>query len=194
MRLFALETNPKKLEASLLSSGEEVVLRVTFHPFLFIMRSCRAIAMTILFFAIESAAFFFGAPVLWTSIALIAIWIPFTLFPWITAYIDWRYDVLIVTNEEVVFVDQSSLFHIKIRQMNLDNVASVSAESQFWNIFPFGKIHFDLKEGVGSSLTLRYIPHAQKVASMISDTEVRFQRRRSTQNRFSEQTRATQQK
>jgi GNAT superfamily N-acetyltransferase len=59
-----------------------------------------------------------------------------------------------VTNEEVVFVDQSSLFHIKIRQMNLDNVASVSAESQFWNIFPFGKIHFDLKEGVGSSLTL----------------------------------------
>ncbi len=178
MKIFALETNDDKLEKSFLSRDEEVILRVKFSGFLFVMRTLRTLVISSVFVAVGIGLAYLQLPILWITVALLAVWFFVTFLPWITAYIDWRYDTLLVTTEEVVWVDQSSLFHVHIRQMNMDNIASVSAETQYLNLFPFGKLHFDLKEGTGKTLILGYIPHSQRVASIISDGIVRFQRRR----------------
>ena len=178
MKIFALETNEQKLIKSFLSHGEEVILRVKFSSFLFILRTFKAILFTLIFVAVDVGLTSVGFPLVWDSLILFVFWLFFVFFRWLTAFIDWKFDVLLVTSEEVVVVDQSSLFHAHIRQMNLDNIASVSAETQFWNLFPFGKLHFDLKEGTGRALVLPYIPLATKVASVISDTIVAYQRRR----------------
>lgn len=178
MKIFALETDEDKLEKSFLSPDEEVILRVKFSGFLFVMRTLRSVILTLIFVAIGVGLAYAQLPVPWIVVVLCVFWFFMVFLKWVTAYIDWRYDMLTVTTEEVVWVDQSSLFHVHIRQMNMDNIASVSAETQYLNLFPFGKLHFDLKEGTGKTLILGYIPHAQRVASIISDGIVRFQRRR----------------
>lgn len=178
MKLFALETDEQKLIQGFLSHDEQVVMTVNFSVFLFIIRSIRAFFLTLILVAIGVAVTQFGAPVSWTVLILFCLWFVWIFLRWVTAYIDWRYDVLLVTTEEIVIVDQSSLFRVKIRQMNLDNIASVMAETQFLNLFPFGRLQFELKEGTGKTLVLPYIPHANRVASVISDAMVVFQRRR----------------
>ncbi len=61
--------------------------------------------------------------------------------------------------------------------MSLENFASVVAETQFWNIFPFGMLRFHLKEGERETV-MKYIPHAQEVAEKIADVVASFQRRK----------------
>lgn len=178
MKIFALETNDDKLEKSFLSRDEEVILRIKFSGFLFIVRMVRSLLITAVLIGIGAALASVQIPLAWIVIGLVVLWVVMAVLPSLTAYIDWRYDTLLITTEEVIWVDQSSLFHVHIRQMNLDNIASVSAETQYWNVFPFGKLHFDLKEGVGKSLTLPYVPQAARVAAVVSDSIVRFQRRK----------------
>ncbi len=153
-------------------------MEVGFSVFLCIVRSIRSAFFTLVFVAVAVGAAYLGLPGGWTALVLVPLWVFLVFFPWIRAFIDWRYDVLVVTTEEVVIIDQSSIFHASIRQMNLDNIASVSAETMFLNLLSFGKLHFELKEGVGKSISLPYIPQAQRVSSIISDAMVTFQRRR----------------
>lgn len=178
MKIFALETNREKLMRSFLSEHEQVLMIVTFSAFLFVLKSVKYFLFTLIFIAIGVGVGYVGAPLLWSVLGPFVLWFFLVFYRWVTAFIDWKFDLLLITSEEVVVVDQSSLFHVKIQQMNLDNIASVSAESMYWNLFPFGKLHFDLKEGTGRTMDLSYIPHATVVASSISDATVRFQRRR----------------
>lgn len=180
MRIFALETNMEKLSKSFLSEHEQILLTVTFSVFLFVIRSLKALLLTTVLIALGIGVWYLGVPGLWATLIPAIIWFFFVFIHWVTAFIDWKYDVLLVTTEEVVIIDQTSLFHVKIRQLTLDNIASVSAESQFWNVLPFGKLHFDLKEGISKAFSLPYIPHARVVATAISDAVVKFQRRRAS--------------
>lgn len=180
MKIFALETDEEKLIRECLSQDEKVLLRVKFSMFLFVIRSIRALLISAVFIAVGVGFSFMEVPMLWVIDTLVVIWIPVVGWKWLTAYIDWRFDVLVVTSEEVIIIDQSSLFKRRIRQMNLENIATVSAESQYLNLLPFGKVHFDLKEGIGNAIVLGYIPQSQKVASAISDAIVMFQRRSNT--------------
>ncbi len=179
MKIFALETDEEKLIQSFLSQGEEVILRVRFSAFVFVVRSLKALCFTAIFVAVGVALYYFQLPLAWDIGGLTVLWLFLVGWKWLSSYIDWRYDVLLVTTEELVILDQSSLFRLKIRQMNLDNLASVSSETMFFNLLSFGMLHFELKEGVGQSITLPYIPHAERVSSIISDAVVLFQRRRS---------------
>ena len=178
MKLFALQTDEAKLIKSFLSADEEVVLTVKFSAFLFVMRTIKSLFLTLILVAMGVGIDLFDTPVLWTIVVLGIVWFFVVFLKWVTGFIDWRYDVLIITTEEIVFVDQSSLFRVEIRQMNLENIASVSSKSRFGNIFPFGELHFELKEGTGKTLTLDFVPHADRVASVISNVMVTFERRR----------------
>jgi hypothetical protein len=104
------------------------------------------------------------------------LWLGFVFPGLIRAYIDWRFDAIVVTNDNVIILDQTSIFHSEVRQMHLENFASVNASTQFWNIFPFGQVCFDLKEGIGQRVCLRYIPRAEEVAFKLSNAVRAFQR------------------
>lgn len=171
MRIFALETDHERLKKELLLEGEREVLCVGYHwlKFIGVLLSSGFITLCVAFAL--SALWYFSAPFVFspiplTFLALLYIW--FVGFPAISAFVDFMYDHIIVTNSRIVIIDQASIFHRDIRKMDLENIASVRAKTQFMNIFPFGTLHFDLKEGVGKSLILKYIPHVDKVSSCIS--------------------------
>lgn len=178
MRIFALETDMEKLNRSFLSPGEQIVLQARFHGFLFFMRALVACILTLIIAATGVVAGIAGVSMGIVGSALLVIWLFCVFRPLLRTFIDWRFDELLVTTEKVILVNQSSIIRQEIQQMNLENLASVKALTQFGGIFPFGKVHFELKEGVGEGLKLRYIPHAQQACSAISDCLVQFQRRR----------------
>lgn len=177
MRIFALETDIEKLNKSFLSPGEQIVLQARFHGFLFFMRSLGATILTLLLIAIGIGAGLVGIPLSIAVPALFLVWLWVVFRPLLRGFIDWQYDEIVVTTEKIIIVNQSSIIHQEIKQMNLENLASVKALTQFGGIFPFGRLHFDLKEGTGQAIRLKYIPQSQSVCSTISDCVVQFQRR-----------------
>ena len=178
MRIFALETDIGKLKQRFLSSEEREIQTVFFHGFRFFFVVLKDVLWTLLLIAIAVAAGYAGLALEWLIPGALLLWLFFTFRTLLRAYIDWRYDFLLITTDKMIVVDQSSLFHQKVTPMNLENIASVSAETQFWNLFPFGILHFNLKEGTGNGVNFRYIPHAHDVASGISDSITTFQRRK----------------
>lgn len=178
MRLFALETNTEKIKKPFLSSEEKEIMTVYFHGFRFFITFAANILWTFFLVGLLIALGYAHIPPLWLTASGTVIWFFFIFVPIVKAYLDWRFDFILVTSDKVILVDQSSFFHQKTTPMNLENFASVSAETQFWNLFPFGKLHFNLKEGAGEGVELAYIPHAHAVASRISDAITIFQRRK----------------
>jgi hypothetical protein len=178
MRIFALETNVDRLKRQFLSAEEQEIAMINHHPLQFVFRSLRHLLVTVVLVALGVFFTSVGLPagiVIWT---FLGIWILFVAFPLLRAYIDWKFDFVLITTDKVVIVDQSSLFHRKVTPMNLENFASVSTETQFLNLFPFGVLHVSLKEGTGIEVRLRYIPQADDVAAILSDAVTQFQRRK----------------
>jgi len=178
MHIFALETDIGKLKARFLSEEEREICTVFFHGFRFFLTVLRLTLWTFLIAGIAMGIGFAGLPFPWVVLAAFIVWLVSVSRPLLRAYLDWCYDFILITTDKVIVVDQSSLFHQKVTPMNLENFASASAETQFWNLFPFGILHFNLKEGVGNGVNLRYIPHAHDIASCISDAITTFQRRK----------------
>jgi hypothetical protein len=177
MRLFALETNVEKLNKGFLSPSEEQIMQVRFHGIRFVFAFIKAIIFSAVLTGIAIASTY-GVPTNIVMIATVLVWIVGIGLPLLKAWIDWQYDELLITTEKIIIVNQSSIIRQAIKQMNLDNLATVNAETQYWGLMPFGKLCFDLKEGTGERMCLDYIPHVQNVASVISDTLVKYERRR----------------
>ena len=177
MKILALETDLDKLNRSFLSPGEEIVLAVRFHSFVFVLRTLGSLLMTIVLVGAGTAAISADMPS-GVIVPILAIaWAAVPGRALLRALIDWQFDELVVTTDKIIVVDQSSLFRQEIQQMNLENLASVKAITQYWGLLPFGRLHFDLKEGTGKAVKLGYIPRTQRVCSLICDVMVKFQRR-----------------
>lgn len=178
MHIFALETNVEKLKRQFLSAEESEIATVYHHVLQFVFASIRQFLLTLVLIGIGIALVQFGLPTWPVVWSILVVWILVVSYPLLRAYIDWRYDFILVTTDKVVVVDQSSLFHRKVTPMNLENFASVSTETQFLNLFPFGILRASLKEGTGAEQRLRYIPRAEAVAALLSDAVTQFQRRK----------------
>jgi len=177
MRIFALETDVRKIKKEFLSPGEQEILMTYYHGLSCFFASIRQIIITMLLVTIGIAAAFWGAPVGWTIGILFVFWFFFVFFSLLKAYIDWAYDFILVTTDKIIFVDQTSFFRHEITPLNLENVGGVSTGTQFWNIFPFGTVSLHLKEGLGGDrIVKKYVPHAQEVAAKISEAVTKYQR------------------
>lgn len=177
MRIFALETDVEKIKHEFLSPGETEILTTYYHGLSCFFASIRQIITTILLVAIGIAAAYWGAPVGWIIGILFVFWFLFVFFSLLRAYIDWAFDFILVTTDKIIFVDQTSIFRRQIKPLNLESVAGVTTETQFWNIFPFGSVSIHLKEGLaGDRITRKYVPYAQEVAAKISEVVTKYQR------------------
>ena len=177
MRILALETDPEKIIQQTLSEGEEVVLMTYYHALSFLFATLREIFITITFFFLGVGFWYFGAPMLWVTGGLFVLWFFFIFFNLMKAWIDWRYDFILVTTDKLVLVDQTSIIRQKINPIHLENIGSIASETQFWNLFGFGKVIVNLKEGEGGQfLTLTFVPNADQVAAKISQTVTYYQR------------------
>lgn len=178
MKILALETNEERLKDELISPSEQLLLAIHFSGFLFAARLVKSIATTAVLTGIGVGLIYGGAPWEWVTLLLLCLWLPLVGWRLLTAWIDWRYDVLLVTTDKVIIVDQSSIFRATIRQMNIENIAAVTAHTQYADLFPFGKLWFDLKEGTGQRMVLPFVPRARAVASTIANIVMDFQGRR----------------
>ncbi|MFA7682458.1 MAG: hypothetical protein WCX61_05520 [Candidatus Peribacteraceae bacterium] len=178
MRIFALETNREKIKEQFCSKDEEVVLMTFYHALSFLFAIIREIIITLVCFLIGIVAWFLGWPMLWVLGILVAVWTILVVFNVIKAYLDWMYDFILVTTDKVILVDQTSFWKREIQPIHIENIGSVSTQTQFWNIFHFGMLHIHLKEGLGgNTVTRRYVPDAAAVAASIADVVTRYQRK-----------------
>ncbi|OGJ54078.1 hypothetical protein A3D11_00550 [Candidatus Peribacteria bacterium RIFCSPHIGHO2_02_FULL_49_16] len=179
MRILALETDIAKKKQRWISQDEQEIATIFRHGFFFVLSVIYQSMITTILIMIGILLFLTESISGWTvTTGIFIIWLLFSFSNLLKTYLDWRYDFLLITDDKIVWVEQSSIFHQKVKQMNLENIASVSAETQFWNVFPFGALQFDLKEGIGHPIKIKYISHADKVADMISDVCTKFQRKR----------------
>ena len=177
MRIFALETDVEKVKNRFVSKGEKVVHVTHYHGASFFFASIREILVTMLLFVMGVIAWFMNAPMGLTVTALVVIWVFFVFISGFKAYIDWRYDLVIVTSDKIILVDQTSIFHQKVNPIHIENVGSVSSMTQFWDLFNFGIVEINLKEGEGGGkIKLRYVPEARDVAAHIADAVTHYQR------------------
>lgn len=178
MRIFALETDREKLKRRFLSADEFEILTVRYHPFLFLFRFAVQLVATAGFVAVWAGGAYIGLPAFWLGVMLFLLWFVTSFKSIFQAFIDWRFDFFFVTVDKVVLVNQTTIIRQEVRQMHLENFASVSAKTQFLNVFPFGMVCFDLKEGTGVKMCIRYVPDAENVAAIVSDAVEGFQRPR----------------
>lgn len=181
MQIFALETNDDKLKEEIMFEDEKLVLCTGYHWFIFAAVAIPRLMLLAFIAGLAALVSYEGAG-----------WILETAYFWIIAtpallyyigllilraWIDWKYDCLLVTDSRVIVVNQSSIFSREIQKMDIENIASVKAKTQFLNLVPFGILIFDLKEGTGRSITIHYIRNTQKVSSCISECLQDFQTR-----------------
>ncbi|PIQ76116.1 hypothetical protein COU78_05970 [Candidatus Peregrinibacteria bacterium CG10_big_fil_rev_8_21_14_0_10_49_24] len=177
MQFLALETDINKIKQAYCHEGECEVLFTRYHGLSFLFAILREILITVVLFTIAIFGWMNDWPMGWLVGILFALWIIFVLFNVLKAYIDWAYDFIYVTTDKILIVDQTSLFRREIKPLHMENIGSVSTETQMWGIFPFGKLCVHLKEGLGGDdMTLKYVPYANKVASQISAAVTRYQR------------------
>lgn len=179
MRFFALDTNiAQKIRQRYCTEGEEEVLLTRYHWLSFVFKSVREIAITAVFLGVIFLAWKYEWPLYEIIAGSVLLWLVFVFFHVLREFIDWRYDMFLVTTEKIVLVDQTSFIRHEEKPIHLENVGGVSSATQYLNLFPFGSLTLHLKEGLGGdAVKLRYVPHAAHVASAIADVVTRYQRR-----------------
>ncbi len=188
MRIFALETDVQKIIKRFCDEGECVLLVTPYHTLSFFFASLREVATSVLLVGAGVFAWYMGWPMLITIGVLLVVWVIFVFFNLLKAYLDWLYDCIVITNDKVILVDQSSVFKQEIKPLYVDNIGGISTQTQFWNIFPFGVLTIHLKEGLGGdSLQLRYVPNVEEVASIISNVVTQYQRKLQRKDASSDQ-------
>lgn len=179
MRLFALDTNAtQKICQRYCIEGEAEILLTRYHWMSFFLRSVREFLITLILLGVVYVAWTYEWPLTEIIGSVVALWVVFVLFKVLKAFIDWRFDFILVTTDKIVLVDQTSIFSREEKPIHLENVGGIAAETQCWDIFPFGKITIHLKEGLGGdAVTTYFVPHAQEVAATIVDAVTKYQRK-----------------
>lgn len=179
MRFFALDTGiMERIRMRYCTEGEEEVLLTRYHWLCFLFNSMRDVALTIVLVTVIIFAWEYEWPMYEIIGFAAGLWILFVFFHILKDYIDWKYDMILLTTEKMVLVDQTSFIRHEEKPIHLENVGGVSSSTQFLNLFPFGTLTLHLKEGLGGdAVTLRYVPHAEHVASIISDVVTKYQRK-----------------
>lgn len=178
MRIFALDTDTAKQRRQFLYADEKEVLFIRYHGIIFVLALCKWGIVSAVLIALAGGALTIGLPWAWVSGVAAGLWLFFVFPPLLQALLDWRFDFTLVTTDKVVLFDQTSIFRQRVTPMSLENFATVSAETQWWNLFSFGILRFHAKEGLGQEITLKYIPHAEEVATKIAEAVTIFQRRK----------------
>jgi hypothetical protein len=178
MRLFALDTDVTTIRKRYCTEGECEVLFTRHHWLYFLFKSCRDMFLTAVIVFAGVFVWINEWPLLEAFTILAILWVVFVLVHVLKSYLDWRFDLLLLTSDKIVIVDQTSILGREEKPIHLDNVGGIKASTQFWDVFPFGQLTIHLKEGLGGdAISVGYIPNVEKVAAVIADVVTRYQRK-----------------
>lgn len=113
--------------------GEEIVLKVHRHWFVFVMESLFFVVLLLLplivtallgsVFAMKEGADGSSPLLFFTGLWYLALWVFFFI-----KWTDYYFDIFILTNKRVIYISQKGLFSRRISSTRLDRVQDVSAE------------------------------------------------------------------
>jgi hypothetical protein len=171
MRILALETDIEELKHKFLMEGEKAVLVTHRHFFSFLIpflaRSVVAIPVLIAIVAADTFEWWnFGV-----SAVLMLVWMVIYGYLVMGAYIDWKFNFIIVTTQKVVLVEQKSFFRQQINPLNYEQISNTRVQSQFGGFFHCGIVFINTKTpergGMYMELPYPYIPRPEDVAAVI---------------------------
>ena len=168
MQLFALQTDIDRLKARFLVAGEQEIFTVRRHIISFFLHLLRPLLATIVLIAIAVALYVWEILSVWPASVLLIVWLV-TAARWIfNAFIDWKYDFLFLTTKKLVIVDQKSIVRNAVNSMNLEEISSVVAETQWLNLFSFGRLRITTRRAEGEvALIINFISHPDVLAGSI---------------------------
>lgn len=178
MRFFALETDLRKTVYSLKGRDEPAILFVQRHWMPLVFAVLRAAASLAACVAVVLLLRTVGVEAPWSGVPILA-WLAWAAVDGLRAYIDWRYTFLFMTAEKLVFVEQHLWTWRRLTPITLNNVLSVTVESQFWELFPFGSLCVHLRDPNLTSIVFRYAPRPQRIARKIAKVVTSYNRNRS---------------
>lgn len=103
-------------------------------------------------------------------IAASSVYLLFIVSFFLVGWIDFYYDIHIVTNRRIIDIDQNGLFSRQINELTLDHIEDVSAkiDGVFPTFFNYGDVHIQTA-GARANFTLDKIPYPRNVAALIVD-------------------------
>lgn len=176
MRFFALQMDIGQLKEQFILQDEKEILVTTRHGLIFFVSLLKGTAIVLLLWLALAVAFVFaGSAILRLIIGVLTvIGAVFELYIILNAYIDWRFNILIVTNQKLVIIDHTSLFYQNVTPIHMNSLNNVTCESQFFGIWRCGILHINLRQTVGEGASreifLPYLPRPDVVASAIEQS------------------------
>ena len=171
MRFLALEANIRKLKQRFMAEGEEELLTTSRHVFAFLIPLLWIIPLTALFIVAWGAGLTMGLD-FFVITALLYAWFLFALGVALNAFIEWRYNFLVVTTEKIVIVDHTFIFSQVIRPVPLENIATTDTGSQYLGLGHCGYVNLHLSEvehGTNRELRLDRLPKPDVIAGIIEN-------------------------
>jgi hypothetical protein len=174
MKFLALETDIEKLKKQFIVEGEEVLLTIPHHYFIFVFPFVlhtvfTVIAIALIIFVGMVVQGFWG---LVTGGILFFLWALYYFYKISVGYIRWRYNYVVVSTRKVVIVEHRFVIYQNVFPIHLENISSTSFESQFLGFGGCGVLHLNLKEREGGSsrqINCPYIPKPDLVAGTIEN-------------------------
>lgn len=159
-----------------LQENEEVILTVRKHWFVFLANIISIIFVCILlpvvfvgvFYALKSSSIISGN----ISALLIAIGSLLLLLMWTVVFVMWTdfyLDIVIVTDKQVIDIEQKSLFYREISTTELDKIQDVTSEVDgiVQTTLGFGTIHIE-NAGEDEDFIIRGVPNPSDIRQKIS--------------------------
>ena len=172
MRILALQTDVGEIKKKFLVEGEEEFVTTSHHPCIFFITLAGTTILAIIFTGLLALGFDFvaDASLRLGMVAIFGVGILYCCYHNSMAYINWRFNFLIVTAEKIIIVDQHSLIRQRVTPIHLDNIASTRFELQFFGILRCGIVYIRLREGIGGDtreIAQSYIPKPDVVTGAI---------------------------
>jgi hypothetical protein len=154
--------------------GEKVLFFTRRHPLSFLGMVAIAIGMLVLPIA---GFFIFGIAGLAISsfgtkliFAIFGAYILFVMGFFLVAWINYYYDVVIITDNRVVEISQEALFTRRVAEANLVDVEDVNAEVKgiLNTLFHFGTVNVQTA-GAAENFEFLSLPNPYRISKMISD-------------------------
>lgn len=171
MKLFALEANIRALKRRFIAEGEEELLSTTRHSFAFFLPLFWIVPAAGAALVAWGAGVAAGLDLVVLTGVLYAV-LAGLFFAAVHAFIEWRYNVVVVTTEKIVVVDHRFLFSQSIRPIPLENIATTHAGSQYLGIGNCGYVTLHLTEmaqGQTAKIRLDRLPKPDVIVGIIEN-------------------------
>lgn len=181
MRLFALHTDIERLKKEFIVEDEREILSTNMHFSAFFVPFLRATFFAAVIVPIALVVAWQGGALVLVGSVLIALWAIVYASMTFNAFVRWKYNVIFVTSEKVVFVRHRSIFSEKIDPTHLENISSTAVRSQFMGFVHCGTVLLNLKEREAATtrhVVMQYVPHPGRVAAAIENAIVLMKKRK----------------